>query len=412
MNIKIKKIILVIFSFLLLLSCSSTDVKKNSINNNGQIDRSSCVGTSYFNIVDKSRPEILTEDKSDFRDIMVKIWYPAEKDDNAQPVDLWYLTESHSLPVDKVPSESYLNATPLKGSFPTILYSHGYIGQSSSNQLLIEHLVKKGYIVVSVVHNYQAGVMVEHDNSLNEFNENSRFNDFFLAEEATITGETLNKEIWKLFGKDLTEEQKDRVYTLMEWAEGDHLWIDYWIKDFESVLSTLTRINSGEDVKLYNSQFDYTKFQNAFDLEKILALGSSMGGIVSLDFSNQNPNCIGAVNMDAIHYSLQRDGSYNKPYLYLHAGGGPLPAAKLVLEQQLAPAYLIGVDGAKHINFTDGSIFMRHWFNNGDINGSRMIQIMNETIGTFFDSCLDSGNMLLFDEYIKNQSEFSILKNR
>lgn len=406
--------IIIISICISLLSCKTT--KTHIIEN-----ETSCIGTTYFNIIDNSRDEIITEDPTDKRDIMVKIWYPAKKDKNMKPLHMWHFTNEYPLPVSgnssdfskilKTPSESYLNATPLQKTFPVVLYSHGYYGNSVSNQLLIEHLVKKGYIVVSVAHNHQASIMIQHDGTPSFFDNSERSNDFYLSKNAEITGEELNQELYDLFGKELSESDKKRVYQLMELAEGDHKWIEYWISDFNSVLEVLNKINIGERVPLYNSVTDQLKFKGTFDLERILALGSSMGGIVSLDFSNQNRNCLGVVNLDAIHYSLKRSGSYSKPYLYFHQGGGPLPAARLVLEQQSAPAYLIGVDGAKHIDFTDGTYFMREWFDTGTIEGSRMIELMNETVGLFFDYCLNESNIDTFSEYISNQKELSVLTN-
>lgn len=408
---KFKNLLIVLISISLIISCTTTEIEPENI---------SCVGTTYFNILDNNRPEILTEDPSDKRDIMVKIWYPAIRDKASKPVHMWYFTQDHKLPAPDSPSnypmilktksESYLNAEPQPGTYPVIMYSHGYNAQGASNQYLIEHLVNKGYIVVSVSHNHQASIMMQYDGTLSLYDHKERVNDFFLSEAADITGDKLNNEIFELKGKPLTEKQKNRVYKLMEWAAGDHIWIDYWMEDFNSVLKTIKKINLGDEAQLYNSVFDHEKFKGLFDLNKLLALGSSMGGIVSLDFSNKNDNCIGAVSLDAIHYSLSRDKKYQKPYLYFHTGGGPLPAAKIVLEKQTADTYLIGIDGTKHIDFTDGTYFMRDWFDTGTIDGSRMIELMNETIGLFFDSCIDSKNKEKLEEYISRQVEFSVLK--
>jgi hypothetical protein len=36
------------------------------------------VGRTIFRWVDTSRPEVLTEDANDFREVMALVWYPAE----------------------------------------------------------------------------------------------------------------------------------------------------------------------------------------------------------------------------------------------------------------------------------------------------------------------------------------------
>lgn len=56
------------------------------------------VGTTYFHIIDTEREEILTPETSDSREILVKLWYPANIAADQKPAPMWFHTQEHTLP--------------------------------------------------------------------------------------------------------------------------------------------------------------------------------------------------------------------------------------------------------------------------------------------------------------------------
>lgn len=85
------------------------------------------------------------------RPVLVEIWYPT---DIAEPFD------HPEDPVWVHPNE--IRDAPIsQGKFPLIMMSHGHFGDRRDRSWLVEHLVKKGFIVASVEH---------HGNSWRSYN--------------------------------------------------------------------------------------------------------------------------------------------------------------------------------------------------------------------------------------------------
>lgn len=381
------------------------------------------IGTSYFHIVDKHREEILTNDPSDAREILVKLWYPAEIDSKQNPVPMWFHTQEHVLPFApteppseavtallNTPSKSYLNAVPSKGNFPLVVFSHGYWSFLEQNQYLMEHLASQGYIVASVGHNHQAAAMMQANGEMVFIDAAARDSDWFLADDANIGAQQLNDELNKLRGKQLTASQKERVYQLTEWAAGDRQWIDYWVKDMTKALQVITQINNGNLSQTLSPAMDLSLFSQRIDVENVAAVGGSMGGPAALDFCNTVESCTAAVNFDAVHYNLlrpqQSKENYRKPYMLMLAGDGTPAAMSLIMEQQKAEAYVINVAGATHMNFTDNSILNNNGL--GPIDGERMINLMNATVSRFIAKQYDSKTSDDFLTLLQQQPELTV----
>ena len=104
------------------------------------------VGSQYFYLIDKTRPDTYTSDPGDHREISMQVWYPAEPKPNELPmnyskkesaeheVNLGYFIPSVVDEVALRPSYSYLKAAVAKekDSYPVILFSTSgkfYFGQ-------------------------------------------------------------------------------------------------------------------------------------------------------------------------------------------------------------------------------------------------------------------------------------------
>ena len=88
--------------------------------------------TQSFHLIDKRRKEFYTDDKiHPWRELMVRVWYPADGADNTKISDK-------------------------QRKYPLLLFSHGLGGQfnGDSYATLCEACVKAGYIVVTISHSY------------------------------------------------------------------------------------------------------------------------------------------------------------------------------------------------------------------------------------------------------------------
>ncbi|MGH9907440.1 MAG: carboxylic ester hydrolase, partial [Pyrinomonadaceae bacterium] len=131
------------------------------------------IGTTYFALVDETRPEAFTDDPKDHRELLVRCWYPAQSVAGARPEPFWgkdtkeigtLLAQFMRLPktafddLAVVQSHAYTDV-PLSNSksrYPVVLFSHGYIpGFLSQNSAQMEELASHGHVVFSIGHSYE-----------------------------------------------------------------------------------------------------------------------------------------------------------------------------------------------------------------------------------------------------------------
>ena len=122
------------------------------------------VGTTTYYWVDESRPEIFTGNPDDRRELLVRIWYPAEVDANATPepygphpdVILSFPTSSITVSADieftlsaeelvMTPSHSYRDApvSDAAASYPVLIFSHGLVARPEFYTAQIEELARR-----------------------------------------------------------------------------------------------------------------------------------------------------------------------------------------------------------------------------------------------------------------------------
>ncbi|MBE2225467.1 MAG: hypothetical protein IAF02_28285, partial [Anaerolineae bacterium] len=138
------------------------------------------VGTRTFHLVDTSRSELFSERKTEPRELMVQVWYPAQKGATGKLAPFVAdfeiggpaIAKRLNFPpfvvrhVDLVRTHSHEEAPLLDGAapFPVVTFSHGYMGIRSQNTWQMEALASQGYVVVAPSHTYGAIITVFPDN--------------------------------------------------------------------------------------------------------------------------------------------------------------------------------------------------------------------------------------------------------
>lgn len=138
------------------------------------------VATRTATWTDSSRDETFTPE-SDFRRIVVQVWYPVEGKVTGEPTryvdhpDLRMpaLAKQLRLPVfpikhfTKVLTNSYPDVSPGASTttYPVILFSHGLSGMRYQNSALMEEMASHGYIVLAADHPYEANITIFPDGS-------------------------------------------------------------------------------------------------------------------------------------------------------------------------------------------------------------------------------------------------------
>ncbi|MGM7681584.1 hypothetical protein ACSVDA_05450, partial [Cytobacillus sp. Hm23] len=129
------------------------------------------VGKIIEHYVDQSREEVFTKKPSDYRELIIQLWYPTDmkitKNNRTpyHPNSAYFIEEISkylNVPqfifngVNKIETNSIKGArvSNKKYKYPVLLFSHAHGSSTSLNSFQIEELVSHGYIVVGIEHSY------------------------------------------------------------------------------------------------------------------------------------------------------------------------------------------------------------------------------------------------------------------
>jgi len=313
------------------------------------------VGTTGRTFIDPSRPELLTNDPNDLRQVPVQVWYPAETPTEGRPVDYWlghpqmvrilsrelglpFFTLDH-LTLLKTNSFEFAPLATAKESYPVVIFSHGYLmGYLQQNTSLMETLASHGYIVFSVAHPYQALAVPMADGSLALF----------------------AAEFQQLFSEDPDFKQQT---------------LRTWVADMRFVIDSL------------ENKTIFPQFNNKMDFGRLGIGGMSFGGAAASLLCLEDARCQAGFTFDSPQYEPVLSTPMEKPFLFFEAEESQF-APRSVYEAVAAPAYWVIIDGAIHNDFTDltmasplGSLLGL----TGTIRGDQMLRILNAYTLAFLD---------------------------
>ena len=285
------------------------------------------VGRTILRWVDTSRPEVLTEDPNDFREVVAMVWYPAEPGTGVKAGYFPNLDTVSDALIESgevgwwevfglrfIRSESRFDANPVKAEqlFPIVILSPGNGTNIEFYSSLAGEIASYGYVVVSLNHPYDVPAVELSNGKIAPY----------------------DKEQW-LLG-----------------AEAHQAYIAERIKvrtaDALFALSQLENMNTN------------SPFAGLMDLDSIAVAGHSLGGITASEACKTDSRFKACVNFDG----LQRGGPFS---MEEHATPPEQPFLFLTKESQLHPkilerfesmpeSYWIVVYGASHQSFTDGPL--------------------------------------------------------
>ena len=352
------------------------------------------IGTTRFALLDATRPETFTDDPADHRELYIRVWYPAQPPRaGAQPEPLWgtetpeiaaYLAAAFHLPkgtfdnLARVPSHAYTDA-PLarpRTPFPVLVFSHGFAqGFAAQNTAQMEELASHGYVIFSIGHPYETLVNVYpggrvvplgQANVAKSIQEQSKSGPLY----ARITSAT------DAAAREAAYRELIKQSPLL--TESLHIWT----KDTQFLLDEIERMNAGQRPSL---------FAGRLDTKRIGVFGMSFGGTTAGEVCVVDSRCRAGINIDGTQFGDMIDRPVDVPFMFMHSDDGR-GINYLFYERARRDAYLITVKGARHLNFSDLSLFPPESYRKaglvGAIDGGEMERIMNAYTLAFFDKYL------------------------
>ncbi|WP_430134084.1 alpha/beta hydrolase family protein [Paenibacillus lautus] len=353
-----------------------------------KLDGPEKAGTQTLHFTDQNREEVLTEDQSDKRELMVQVWYPTENSNNNKRDTLFpkdkerfkkYIQSfSTSLKLPEFvldywkysQTNSYENVEilPTASPYPVVLLSHGMGTSRVLHASQAENLASHGFIVVTIDHTYSTFATIFPDGRVTDYKT-----------------------------KMTTVEDRREVGSI-------------WTQDVEFVINQIEKLNSGA----IESQF-----KGKIDLNNIGVMGHSFGGATAFNTTYLDHRIKAGVNMDGSLYEVENRDDINKPFLFIRSGNfkdwlanfdndrnsddevtkslsDELHIMKNVINQG---GDVIYVEGTQHFNFTDLQFYsplIKLSGITGDIDGNRGSSIVNQYVLDFFNKQLKGtgGNLI------------------
>ena len=285
------------------------------------------VGRTIFRWVDSSRPEILTEDPNDSREVIALVWYPAESGTGTKAAYFPGLSTLSSALIESgqvtawevfglrfVRSHNLTNAAPARNDrpYPILIFSPGNGTNIEFYNSLASEIASHGYIVVGLNHPYDVAAVELSDHTIAQF----------------------YKE----------QESLDR--------SANQAFIAARIK-----VRTLDVIFALDQLKGLNAN---GPFAGMLDLKSVAVAGHSLGGLTASEACKADPRFQACLNFDG----LQKGGPFsteataippNQPFMFITKESQLHP--KLIEKfKSMRESYWVVIHGASHDQFTDGPL--------------------------------------------------------
>ncbi len=370
------------------------------------------VGVKTYHWVDTKRRETLHNDPAHpNRELLVKIWYPAQSKLSQKPITPYapYLVDYYKKNQKVVwilsglsrPIYTYakLNAslTAEARQFPVIIFSHNYQGTCDSNTAQCEELASHGYVVVGISHPYAYSIIQYSD------------------------GRIVN-------GIDAYKERTPKDAAFIEVKKHFDQEIEIWISDVRFILDQLELLANDKS----------SLFFQRIDLEHIGMFGHSFGGGAAAKICQSDPRVKIGISIDGCFFGLEITELFSKPFMFMHSeitvkkNEKPTTQEEKLSKSMWLPdieqraksfnndIYIFIVKNAGHMFFSDSALLkqaslfsyfidefkdVRVGSEVGTIDGFRSTKIVNDYLVNFFDKYLKGKPSELLDGNGKRYTE-------
>jgi predicted dienelactone hydrolase len=344
------------------------------------------VGSDYIHLK-TDREEEITENTNDKRELMIKVWYPANiKNEEKEP----YLNEGnrigfaekYQLPkstfnyLNYVETHTYKSPEVVSKNFPVLIFSHGSYSNAFGYYAIIEDIVSHGYIVLNINHTYESTGTLFPDGTIKLYNKE--------YDGKYVSTQQMGELAWNSqqdFNNAKTEDKKLLVSKniLKNYIAADIT--KRWSKDLSSVIDNLETWNK--------SSF----LANRIDINKIGVFGHSQGASAIGQAILEDHRIIAGANLDGVQWGNMIDSTLAKPFLIISSDWKfPHPNfnAYAFRNGSSTAFYDAKISNSGHASFMDIPLMVNLPFINeaGTINPNRAYKITAVTLLKFFDKHL------------------------
>ncbi|MEH7081091.1 dienelactone hydrolase family protein, partial [Bacillus velezensis] len=242
------------------------------------------VGVKYIHLVDKTRNDPFLKKGTQKRELMVKVYYPAKKDET-KPYSIYFQSSKfvklfskfyhmpefvfQQLNLVKTNSKEDLQVSDKEQNYPVILFSHGAGTTMEVHTSQSEDLASNGYIVVAIEHTFVS------------------------------SGTVFPKKV--VSQMDATKE--------FDTPEPARIITQIMAEDSKFVIDSLSKINEGKIV---------STFKGKLNINEIGTVGHSVGGAVAYNLAINDKRIKAAIDLDGVVYiTPKKDSSNMAPFLML-----------------------------------------------------------------------------------------------
>jgi predicted dienelactone hydrolase len=343
------------------------------------------VGSQYLHLK-SNQDEILTTNINDKRELMIKVWYPAQiKTEETES----YLNEGdrigfavkYGLPksvfnyLDQVKTNTYKNPKVKNGKFPVLIFSHGLYSKASGYYALLEEIVSHGYIVLNINHTYESTGALFPDGRIRFFNK---------AYDQIHNNQNMADRVWssmEAFNKATSAEEKHAsIKNLVRNYYGAEV-TKRWSNDISLVIDTLEYWNANSFLTTH------------LDISKIGVFGHSQGGSAAGQAVLDNKNITAGMNIDGVQWGTMIDTMLTKPFAILSSdweSSHPNFNPHIFKNGSTTDFYNAKLLNSGHASFMDIPL-MINWSlinESGTIDPIKSYEITNTMVLQFFDKYL------------------------
>jgi len=349
------------------------------------------VGSTTMFFRDTTRPDLLSSEINRYRELSVRVWYPAIPGSKSKSLpymqadEARFMAEHFNMPpfllshFNLVKTDSYLNATPLEGSYPVVFYSPS--GDLVQNTTLFQELASHGYIVLSTGHPYWNAFYYDSKGKAIPFDNDNAYYLAMWDEENLDAVITAKEEITRAPNIDRKRDAQEKLNVLMPLEIAD---VRLWSDDLSFLLDQL------EDPGQNSS-----RIMRYIDASKAGVIGFSKGGSAAGQFSVTDSRCKAGINLSGFMFGDAVNTSFTIPFMIMESieewCTDCRPICEVFYEDAQSEAYMVRVKGARHGNFSDWALvgpLLRISGMIGPIDGQRFLDIQNHYVLSFFDRYL------------------------